>query len=44
MKATLLVLLGLGFGLLSGCASNVYDDDPLLKPPQVVAVDSEKKS
>lgn len=43
MKVTLLVL-SLGFGLLSGCASNVYDDDPLLKPPQVIAVDREKKS
>lgn len=43
MKATLL-LLGLGLGLLSGCASNVFDDDPLLKPPQIVTVDSEKKS
>lgn len=36
------LLLSLAF--LGGCAGNPYDDDPLLKPPQLVDVEEEKKS
>ncbi|MGB0865216.1 MAG: hypothetical protein ACPGSC_01830 [Granulosicoccaceae bacterium] len=41
MKSLVLALAFAAVSVIAGCAGNPYDDDPLLKPPQLI--DAEKK-
>jgi len=43
-RCCLLSVVVLSTALLSACAGNPYDDDPLLKPPQLIDTEKEKKS
>ncbi len=42
MKTLVAVFFALSCTLIVGCAGTPYDNDPLLKPPQLIESDEEK--